>query len=134
MNLSPDLEQYRCRSGPYTSRTHDPFGKFEVPHKTAKLTIVAHDGVLVPGDPLAHLAGWEHVSVSTANRCPNWPEMCFVKDLFWSEEEAVVQYHPKKSAYVNYHPYCLHLWRPVDIVLPLPPYILVGPKGMNNEK
>ena len=26
--------------------------------------------------------GWEHVSVSTRKRTPNWREMCFVKDLF----------------------------------------------------
>lgn len=25
-------------------------------------------------------------------------------------------------------PYCLHLWRPLDAVIPLPPSILVGPK------
>lgn len=55
--------------------------------------------------------GWEHVSVSYRRRTPTWDEMCKVKDMFWNEDETVVQYHPKKSDYVNLHPYCLHLWR-----------------------
>lgn len=55
--------------------------------------------------------GWEHVSVSYRKRTPTWAEMCKVKDMFWNEDETVVQYHPKKSDYVNIHPYCLHLWR-----------------------
>lgn len=72
---------------------------------------------------------WEHVSVSCEGRTPNWREMCFVKDLFWGEEECVVQYHPPKSDYVNHHPHCLHLWKPIGIDLPRPPSIAVGPKS-----
>jgi len=71
--------------------------------------------------------GWEHVSVSVKNRTPNWAEMCFVKDLFWGPEECIVQYHPPRSTYVNCHPNCLHLWRPIDEVIPVPPADLVGP-------
>lgn len=55
--------------------------------------------------------GWEHVSVSLGNRCPTWDEMCFVKNLFWDEEDIAIQFHPAKSEYVNLHPYALHLWR-----------------------
>ena len=69
---------------------------------------------------------WEHVSVSTAVRCPTWEEMCRVKDLFWDPEDAVFQIHPPEKEYINQHPYCLHLWRPVGIVLPRPPSITVG--------
>lgn len=73
--------------------------------------------------------GWEHVSVSLdkAERCPTWGEMCFIKDMFWGEEDVIVQYHPAKKDYVNYHPYTLHLWRPIGIDLMSPPPILVGP-------
>lgn len=47
--------------------------------------------------------GWEHVSVSFASRCPTWDEMCEVKDIFWTPEECVVQYHPPaKTGDVNY--------------------------------
>lgn len=74
------------------------------------------------GDTLAD--GWEHVSVSTERRIPNWTEMCFVKNLFWDEEDCVVQFHPPASRYVNRHPYCLHLWRHASF--PLPPMYLVG--------
>lgn len=70
---------------------------------------------------------WEHVSVSLPHRCPTWDEMVFVKDLFWNEDETVIQFHPKKSEYVNNMPYCLHLWKPLK-ELELPPSLCVGLK------
>lgn len=58
--------------------------------------------------------GWEHVSVELyARRLPTWEEMCYVKDMFWEDEEEVVQIHPKHSHYVNITE-ALHLWRPVN--------------------
>ena len=58
--------------------------------------------------------GWEHVSIELcAKRLPTWDEMCFIKELFWDDEEEVVQIHPKKSHYVNITE-ALHLWRPVN--------------------
>lgn len=77
--------------------------------------------------------GWEHVSVSLRNRCPNWDEMSYVKDLFWAEDETVVQYHPKKSEYVNCHPYVLHMWRNVQFEFRLPPSIFVGPDSAKGK-
>lgn len=65
--------------------------------------------------------GWKHVSVSLARRCPTWEEMCRVKDIFWGEDECVVQFHPPKSEYVNLHPYCLHLWKKIGEKADLPP-------------
>lgn len=42
----------------------------------------------------------------------------------------VVASHPPVTDYVNFHPYCLHLWAPMDgIKIPLPPSWMVGPKG-----
>lgn len=64
--------------------------------------------------------GWDHVSVSYRNRCLTWEEMCQVKDIFFDEEETVVQYHPKKSEYVNLHPYVLHLWKKQNEEFELP--------------
>jgi len=72
--------------------------------------------------------GWEPVSVSLPNRCPNWREMCFIKDVFWDAEDLVMQSHPAKSAHVNLHENCLHLWRPVRVEIPTPPKELVGGK------
>lgn len=71
--------------------------------------------------------GWDHVSVSRRNRCPDWEEMCRVKRTFFEPEECVIQYHPPKSHYKNYHPYCLHLWKPQGVELPMPPSYMVAP-------
>lgn len=70
--------------------------------------------------------GWEHVSVSRKNRCPNWPEMSFIKGLFFKDDETVMQLHVPTVDHVNYHPYCLHLWRPVAEQTPRPPGWMVG--------
>lgn len=91
-------------------------GMFRVPLKHGQfVTVQASNGL-----------GWEHVSVSRHDRAPTWDEMCQVKALFWGDDDCVVQYHPPKSEYINNHPYCLHLWRPIGMELPQPPSILVG--------
>ena len=46
--------------------------------------------------------GWDHVSVSTPNRCPTWDEMCEIKDIFFAEDECCVEYHPKKEGLCEY--------------------------------
>lgn len=69
--------------------------------------------------------GWDHVSVSHKNRCPTWAEMCIIKDIFFDEEECCVEYHPAKSNYVNIHPNCLHIWKPQNRSIPVPPKIFV---------
>lgn len=75
--------------------------------------------------------GWEHVSVSFKYRTPTWEEMCAIKDLFWDGDDCVVQYHPPEDAYVNNHPYCLHLWKPRGVPMPMPPEWMVGLKELN---
>lgn len=70
--------------------------------------------------------GWEHVSVSLPHRCPTWTDMEHVKQLFWGDQETVLQFHPKKSEYVNVHPYCLHLWRETNSDYELPPTYLLA--------
>lgn len=72
-------------------------------------------------------AGWEHVSVTiNKEECPNWETMNFIKNKFWGKEDVVIQFHPAESHYINYHKYCLHLWRPNNINITTPPSILVG--------
>lgn len=81
--------------------------------------------------------GWEHVSVCPYKRSytPSWDDMCSLKDMFFHEDETVVQYHPAKSEYVNNMPNCLHLWRPTEADLPTPPAIMVGiKKGQTPEE
>ena len=65
--------------------------------------------------------GWDHVSVSLPNRCPTWDEMCEIKDMFFNEDECCIEFHPKKTEYVNIHPYCLHIWKPQGVELVTPP-------------
>lgn len=113
------LEEYRWISGTYKSDPRFPCGLFSIPFRNNNLSVMAYDG--------KH-DGWEHVSVSLKNRCPNWEEMCFVKSLFWEDEDCVMQLHPPKSEWINNHPYCLHLWRPKEHVIPRPPNIAVGVK------
>ena len=76
----------------------------------------------------SHGAGWEHVSVRPyAGRItPSWEDMCKVKEMFWNDDEAVIQVHPVKADYVNNVPNCLHLWRCTYRDMVLPPSILVG--------
>jgi hypothetical protein len=65
--------------------------------------------------------GWDHVSVSTADRVPTWEEMEQVKRAFFRADEVVMQLHPALNQYKNVHPNCLHLWRPQNETIPLPP-------------
>ena len=67
--------------------------------------------------------GWDHVSISIEgrNRCPIWQEMCIMKDLFFEADETVIQFHPKKTSYVNNHPFVLHLWKKQGQEYDLPP-------------
>jgi len=90
-------------------------GMFRIPCEGRVLLVIVSNG-----------AGWDHASVSLPNRCPNWREMCYIKDLFWSDDEVVIQYHPAKDQYVNNHKHCLHMWKPQDVEVPIPPKIMVG--------
>lgn len=117
------VERGRVRKHPgVVSERGDPWGFFELAMNNGGtlLRILA-----TPGDDDVP---WEHVSVSTRTRVPTWEEMCWVKELFFQDEEAVVQIHPRKSDYVNFHANCLHLWRPLKQELPLPPTLAVGPR------
>jgi hypothetical protein len=123
MRNTPNVkaERYRVREGYLASdASYGSNGAFLVPCGNVDLFVVASDG-----------GGWDHVSVSVdANpkRCPTWGEMCFVKTLFFKDDETVVQFHPRKSEYVNFHEATLHLWRHQGAGHELPPSWMVGPK------
>lgn len=70
--------------------------------------------------------GWEHLSVSFDDMLPNWNYMQEMKEMFWKDDEECFQLHPKKENYINNHEYCLHIWRPLEQQIPIPPTILVG--------
>lgn len=111
------LNEYRVdlyKDG-YSGDEHN--GAFKIKIKGEEYFIIASDG-----------ANWEHVSVSHKTKIPSWNVMCIVKDMFFEDEEVVMQLHPKKSEYINNCKTCLHLWRPSHEKdkIPTPPKILVG--------
>lgn len=90
-------------------------GCFDLKIKGEKYFVIASNG-----------AGWEHVSISHEHKIPSWSTMCILKDMFFHDEEAVMQLHPPKREYVNNFPNCLHLWKPIKKEIPLPNSLLVG--------
>lgn len=94
-------------------------------HRVEALCVVS-DGT---DRDLGDLIPWEHVSVRIMeygkSRIPTWDEMSAVKDVFWKDDEVVVQFHPAKEVYVNFHPHVLHLWRSKKDPFPTPPIICV---------
>ena len=127
-------ENCRVTVGGLATRPHEGlYGAFLLENRITgrKLLVVASDGSYWKEAGMPGSVAWEHVSVSIVGKpghCPNWPEMAGVKDLFWGEEDCVMQLHPPASEYVNYHRGTLHLWRPIGVEIPRPPSICVGPK------
>lgn len=118
---SPEIEKYRSYHPSilelFGSFGDETYGVFYVPSCTDGF----HLKIMVTVG-----AGWDHVSVSRPTRCPNWPEMEQVKRLFFKPEETAMQLHVPPSDHINHHPYCLHLWRPLNVEIPRPPNELVG--------
>jgi len=120
MRINNDrIEKYRIATGRFASDfSYGNNGAFTIRHKYTVLFVIASDG-----------GGWEHASVHAEKdgkpRTPTWDDMCFIKDLFWDEEELVLQYHPPRSEYINAHENVLHLWKPIGVEIPLPPRIFV---------
>lgn len=137
-------EQYRVKDHPIlgSNSSYGNNGFFVIPHP--KIALYYYQCQISDG------MDWEHVSVSLikdiaparqrrkkfsmVERCPTWEEMCYIKSVFFNEEESVMQLHPPKSQWVNNHPYCLHLWKPSLIEIPLPLQIMVGSKDLNRKE
>lgn len=94
-----------------------------------------HNGFLfIPRRALAIVfsagGGWEHASVSIADRCPTWEEMDWVRRKLWEASDTVMQLHPPISENISLHPYCLHLWAPMwspnGVQIPRPPAYMVA--------
>jgi hypothetical protein len=115
------LDQYRERSarvvwmfGSYGDSTCGAFNVF-VPRSNVTVLVMASCGL-----------GWDHVSVSLPNRCPNWHEMEFIKRMFFRDDETVMQLHVPPTDHISFADNCLHLWRPQRVSIPRPPDELVG--------
>lgn len=116
------VERGRITSGDYASPRGARYGAFFLfkPPASKPLKVIASDGTFWEEAGLA-LPAWEHVSVSLPDRCPTWEEMCWVKALFFLDEECAIQFHPPEGVRVNRHNFCLHLWRLIGGEFPLPP-------------
>lgn len=105
------VEQSRIRKGPLgSSSDYGMNGAFNISYKRQVLFVISSDQ-----------KGWDHVSVSLAHRCPSWLEMKFIKELFFDDQETVVQFHPRKSEYINNNEFVLHMWRKHGHEYELPP-------------
>jgi len=110
------VEGGRQRTGPRASEPGDTRGWFLLQNGRTgrRFKVLVGDGL-----------GWDHVSVSTPSaRLPCWDDMCWIKSLFFEPGECVVQYHPPAATYVN-HGEVLHLWRPQEAEIPMPPEVCV---------
>lgn len=116
-----ELERFRDRSpdviAQYGSVGDDTCGRFfmQSPIDRAPMCIIASSG-----------SGWDHVSVSRRNRIPNWLEMEYVKRKFFKSEEVAFEFHVAEKDHISAFVHCLHLWRPTDAEIPLPPKWMVG--------
>lgn len=92
----------------------DEQGTFSIPFEGRNIQAIASNKM-----------EWDHVRVSLPNRCPNWKEMSYIKELFFEPTETAMELHVPRDIHINFHPYCLHLWRPQNINIPLPPYFMM---------
>lgn len=119
--LDPEVGQFRVIDDKVVQRFgwagDGTCGFFSVPSPIdhATMMVVASSGF-----------GWDHVSVSRRKRCPNWTEMKYIKCLFFYPSDVVMQLHVAESDHIDVHHNCLHLWRPRNATIPLPPAEMVA--------
>ena len=115
------LERHRVRNGELASDESDGMnGAFVIklhrwhPQGYATAMVVCSDR-----------RGWDHVSVHIETpleqRCPTWEEIDYIRKLFFRGDEWVMQLHAPADKNINEHPYTLHLWRPQNESIPVPP-------------
>lgn len=114
---------------PFVERHRDggesTWGSFLLPGpKGDRLRVVVGDGVEWEEAGLP-LPAWEHVSVSLKTRTPTWAEMEWVRELFFADDELVLQFSVPRAQHINIHEHVLHLWRPIGVEIPLPPPVCV---------
>jgi hypothetical protein len=112
-----ELDAYRLRgkASPHGWDGDETCGAFVIAAGSMKLAVIASSG-----------EGWDHVSVSAANRCPSWLEMEHIKRMFFKDDEVAFQLHMPPRDHISLHPHCLHIWRPQGHSIPLPPPTMVA--------
>ena len=123
------LDKYRVKQGLFATTSGDAKGLFMIPTAVGQKNpakVLCSPFIREDHEAKPPGAEWQHVSVSFHNRTPKWEEMCLIKEMFWGDDDTVVQFHPKKSEYVNLAVNCLHLRSLNDgTEFPTPPKICV---------
>jgi hypothetical protein len=107
----------RKECGKWSSTDEDGWnGAFLVPVDGEMWQVLLGDGM-----------GWKHLSVTNAQKkqVPPWNVMCRLRDYFFDDDAWVVQFHPPRDAYINDHPFVLHLWQSIDAEMPTPLAVMV---------
>jgi hypothetical protein len=116
-DMRPSTIAYLKETG-VEERHWDKHGVFYLPiqsHEVGTLKVLA-----------SVAAGWDHISVSLPDRCPTWAEMEHVASVFFKPNEIAMQLHVPATDHVNFHPFCLHWWRPLGKPILRPSKVLVG--------
>ena len=114
------LEMHRATGGPIPSdKSFGNNGAFMLSYNGATLVIILSDG-----------GGWDHVSVHVVApdlslRCPTWDEMEYVRKMVFRGDEWAMQLHAPVDKHINEHLHVLHIWRPQNQEIPVPPRIMV---------
>jgi hypothetical protein len=122
-NLPPEIERQRLSSryGGIPGSGSNGCFLLLCPVTGCTLRVIVSNGrdwqqAGMPGEP------WEHVSISKEfGILSTYLERKWVRETFWEDEETVIEFWPPKSKFVNINPGVLHLWRPTETVIPMPP-------------
>lgn len=72
---------------------------------------------------------WLHLSVSRPSRLPTWDDLKRARAALLGADRYAYAVFPPTDKYVNLHPFCLHLWSPVDGDPPLPEFSGITSRG-----
>ena len=123
-----------CRANRWRIRTGHKLGDKELSPELCSTEAEGWNGdFIVPfNGELWHVrisdeSGWRHLAVINAQRkvMPSWEIMCRLKEAFFSDDEWVCQFYAPKDIDIGKADRCLHLWSPLNEVLPTPPVMLV---------
>lgn len=134
------LDEYRVPH-PITGyiQAGDTCGVFEIPHVDqwqrsqfgAHYVVICSDGK--PELQSGFGSGWDHVSAHCRSvrkktpvmHTPTWEDMEYLRSLFFEDDETVMQLSVPRTEHINIHNHVLHLWRPLECAIPMPPAVLV---------
>jgi hypothetical protein len=68
---------------------------------------------------------WIHISLSRGHEMPDYADLTHVKRTFLGPHRKAIMVLPAEREHYNLHPYCLHLYSPIDSD-PLPDFRTEG--------